>query len=340
MTEPVIDEPRKPSIRRRLLQTVGFVVGLLLLGWCIRGALSKGDYRRLADADLRLVIGLIVCTMISVTANGAIFWSLIQPLSKLTFWSQQFINWVVNLLNYAPIRIGPITRIAHHRRVDGLSFLTLFAWYSAFVLLYLLMIGALLGASVIRPEVDFIWFIIVFLQIFIGCYVLIRLSSHHWLVVRARGADRVLSQPGPVSAAMLFRAIDIAAFTARLYLAFQLLGISLSVREVILLSLVGMLGNLSPAGALGFREFAVTMIAPLLASNPELSGQIESPVQTAVLIDRASEVLVFIPMGIFGLIWMRCAWKRTTPGQSSPASEDAAATSPDERGPSDHTATE
>jgi hypothetical protein len=92
------------SPRRLALQIFGFVVGLALLAWCIKAAVEKGDWSRLADAPTGLVAVLLGCSLASFFVNGAIFWITIRPVQPLRFWDLQWLNLAAGFLNYAPIR--------------------------------------------------------------------------------------------------------------------------------------------------------------------------------------------------------------------------------------------
>lgn len=294
--------------KKLVIQITGFLIGISLLVWCIKEALAKGDFSKLREADPAIVFLMILCTLTSIIANGTIFWAIIRPMLKLKFWDLQFINSVVNILNYAPVRLGLITRLYHHKIVDKLSYFQLIAWYAAFAALYFLMLGALLGSTLARPAIDVLWLVFLLIILISGAVFFILFSANPRIIKRLRGADRMLSHPGYVSTAMLLRLVDVMAYTARLYLAFKLLNIDLTLRDTILLTLISMVGNLAPAGALGIREFLVAFFGPYIAGG-SLASQIDSSVASAILIDRAAEVVVFIPLGIISLEWMRRKWK-------------------------------
>ena len=94
------------SPRRLIMQVLGFVVGLGLLGWIIVRAVEEGGWRRLADAPPAAVVALFACTVISVIFNGSIFWITVRPMQRVGWFDMLRLNVVANTLNYAPVRLG------------------------------------------------------------------------------------------------------------------------------------------------------------------------------------------------------------------------------------------
>ncbi|NOG52942.1 MAG: hypothetical protein HND57_01200 [Planctomycetes bacterium] len=305
MSSPSSDSPKRLTPARVTVQIIGFAIGLAVLIWCINNARRSGNLEVLNSAGWRDVLPLIGCTCISFIANGAIFWALIRPVQSLGLIDLQLVNCVVNLLNYAPVRLGLITRLAYHRRVDGLSYLMLVAWYAAFALLYFVMLGCLIAASVLRPQFDVIWCGIFFGLLIIAGAAVWYVSQHHLITSRLRGADRLLAYPMTMALAMGLRLIDVAAYVGRLHYSFELLETKISLHDTITLALISMVGNLSPVGALGIREGAVAYFGPTLTS-PDLADQVNA----AILIDRAAEAVVFVPLGLIAVCWMIAVLRR------------------------------
>lgn len=296
---------RRLTPLRATLQIVGFAAGLGVLAWCINNAVQSGNFEHLHAAGWRDTIPLVTCTLISMIANGAIFWALIRPMTPLRLLDLQLINCIVNLLNYAPVRLGLITRVTYHRRVDRLSYPTLVAWYAAFALLYLIMLGSLVAASLIRPQFDFIWCAVLVAFLCVAGAAVWYVSQHHLVTSRLRGADRFLAFPTTIAIAMGLRMIDVAAYIGRLHFSFRLLDTDIRVHDTITLALISMIGNLSPAGALGLREGAVTFFGQYL-TDPTLAGARSA----AILVDRAAEAAVFIPLGLGAFVWLVVTLRR------------------------------
>ncbi len=83
------DEARAgmPHGLRLALQLLGFVVGLALVIWCIRGALEGGEagWEKFKEADPGLIAAMVGCSLASVIANGAIFFATIRPVRREGF---------------------------------------------------------------------------------------------------------------------------------------------------------------------------------------------------------------------------------------------------------------
>ena len=315
MTEPgdspieaPLEEPEvlAPASRGRLgLKIVGFIVGLSLLGWIIYDAISTQQFAGLANARWWQFALLLGCTLISVAANGAIFWAIIRTVAPVRLWDIQCVNAAVNLLNYAPIRLGMVTRVTHHRRVDRLPYSILLGWYAALAGLMFMTLGCVLAATLVRPQIDLWWLALLTGMLVIGCSLSVWIGSHRLLAGKWQNASKMIAVPRAVALAVALRLVDMAAYGGRLYLAIAILGVDVSPRDAVYLTIISMVSTLAPVGSVGFREFAIAKLGPLL-TNPSLREHIDA----AVLLDRAGEVVIFIPLGVLALLWMTRAWRR------------------------------
>ncbi len=303
--------PTRPMRGRLTLKIIGFVVGLGLLAWIIYDAIATQQFDGLSNASPWQYVALLGCTLISVAANGGIFWAIIRPIAPIRLWDVQCVNAAVNLLNYLPIRLGMLTRIAHHRRVDALPYTILLGWYAALAGLMFMTLGCVLAATLLRPQVDGWWIGILALLLVAGCAASVWVGSHRLLAGRWRGASRMIAVPRAVALAVALRLVDMAAYGGRLYLAIAILGLPVSPRDAVALTVLSMVSTLAPIGSVGFREFAIAKIGPML-TDATLSSHIDA----AVLLDRAGEVVVFIPLGVAALWWMVRAWRRAMHARS------------------------
>lgn len=302
--DPPDEMPPRPTRNRLALKIIGFVIGLALLGWIIYDAITKQQFAGLSKASWWQYAGLLICTLVSVAANGGIFWAIIRPIAPVKLWDIQCVNAAVNLLNYAPIRVGMLTRIAHHRRVDRLPYTILFGWYAALAGLMFMTLGCVLAATLLRPQVDGWWIGVLALLLLAGGATSVWVGSHRLLAGRWQGASKMIAVPRAVALAVALRLVDMAAYGGRLYLAITILGVPLTPRDAVYLTILSMVSTLAPVGSVGFREFAIAKIGPLL-TDASLSTHIDA----AVLLDRAGEVVIFIPLGIAALWWMMRAWR-------------------------------
>ncbi|MCL4198042.1 MAG: YbhN family protein [Phycisphaerales bacterium] len=294
-----------PGMRSRLLlKIVGFILGLGLLAWVIQRAVSRQQFSGLTEAAWWQFALLLLCTVVSVLANGAIFWTIIRPAAPLGFWPIQAVNAAVSLVNYSPVRIGVALRFVHHRRVDDLPYPLLLAWYACFALLMFMTLGCVLGATLLRPAVDAWWGAALLALLAAGGAAAVWAGSHRLLESRWRGASQILAAPGAVGGAILLRLVDMIAYGGRLYIAITILGTTVTPRDAVVLTVLSMVSSLSPVGSVGLREFAVAWLGPMLAD-----ASLAQHIDAAVLVDRAAEVLIVAPAGALGLLWIARAWR-------------------------------
>ena len=299
--------------RKIAAQLVGFLIGAALLGWCIKVAVAQGDWSRIASADPWLIAGLIGCTIVSLGVNGIIFWLVIRPIQPLRLTDMLLLNLTVSILNYAPIRLGLISRVAYHIRVDRMPLLRMGAWFASLAYTMLLALGSCVMATIIHDEFDLVWAAIVAGQLLLGG-LLTRAIMNQSLVARyGRGMNEMLSAPASLWGALLLRLFDIGAFVGRMACAVAILQpeAMLAASDVLLLGFAALALSLNPLGRFGFREAAVTLVAARLVSAPLSGPDIDGQLAQIALIESAGEAMAAIPLGVIGLIWFRGKWKRS-----------------------------
>ncbi len=300
-----------------LLQLAGFSVGIALLVWVIQNAAANGQWEKVFHTDPKLFVALISFSLASSFLNGSTFWITVQPIKRLQFWHMQWLNLAGNMLNYAPIRLGAISRVLYHVHVDRLTLLQITAWFGMILYILMLGVGSCVLATLARPSIDWIWAAMVVGQMILGGLFTRFFVGHPLIVKHGRGIDRMLSEHRPLWGAMILRLADIGAFTGRMAVALMILDITLPYSNIIILALVAFLAQLIPFGRLGFREFCVAVAATRLG---EYSGAISEnvPWEQLALIESAGEAIVFIPGGALALLWYRKRWRES----SQPAAED------------------
>ncbi len=302
----------RPPLWKMMLQSLAFVIGIGLLYWVIHRAVSGNELSRLQDASAFQLCMLIVCTLVSVVANGAIFWILIRPAARIPMLDIQLVNCVVNLINYLPVRMGIVTRIVHHRKVDHLPYLTMIAWYAAIATVTFMVFGAVLVSTMLRPVVDWWWLAILCVVLLVGVLMLSIVTSHRLFEKRLRGAESILNHRGYLIGAVVFRLVDSFAYGGRLYFALTITGLSVSFRDWMYLTIISMMSGMLPAGSFGFREAAIAYLGQHVTSIESEDGALLDQLAAAAVFDRGSEVLVFVPLGILCLIWMLRKWRSAT----------------------------
>lgn len=316
MTEQTTNETRLLSPRKVILQLIGFAIGAALLIWCIKLAISGGDWSKLADADPLLIAALLGCTCVSLFINGATFWITAGPIKPMNLWDLQRLNLACNLLNYAPIRAGAITRVIYHMRIDRLSLLQVGAWFAAIVYIMAMGVGACLAATLIRVNLDWVWAVIVIGLLILGGLLTRVIISHRLFAKYGQGVDRILLNHKAYWIATVLRLIDLGAFVGRMAAAVAILDLTeqLQPNHLVILAIVAFAARLIPLGRVGFAEAVVTALAAWLTTSGIEESTIDAvinmsgPMAQLALVESAGEALILIPTGAIALIWLRKRW--------------------------------
>lgn len=298
------------STRRVLIQVLGFIIGAGLLWLCINAALKLGDWSSIRQASPLLIAGLVGCTLVSQFVNAAIFWIVARPVHPVGFWEMQWLNLVTSVLNYLPPRLGLIARLAYNYRINRMSVLTIGAWLASIAATMVLVLGCVLLVTLIRPQIDLVWALLLLIALPLAGFALRAISSTPFFVSRARGMDRMLRNPAALWGAIGLRVIDIAAFSGRMACAAAILGLDLAPRHIVLLALAVIVLTMNPLGRFGFREWSVMMVSGLLLPTGLDEAQAEAMRAQLALVESAGEALVSIPLGALCLIWYGRQWRR------------------------------
>ena len=143
--------------RSWIWQIVGFSLGVWLLWTVLQGAAQAGDFSALRDADPMLLVLMLVLSLASSVCNAALFTSVSRPLQHQPSLSLQRmvpLNFSCGALNYAPFRLGALTRVAWHLRVDGMNASRVSALMAMAGGWYLLVGLTAFGAFWLRPSAD------------------------------------------------------------------------------------------------------------------------------------------------------------------------------------------
>jgi len=284
------------------VQLVGFAVGAALLVLVIRKAIQGGGWEHVARADPILLAALLGCTVISAALNGASFWITVQPMRRVSFGAMQRINVVANMLNYAPIRLGAIARVLYHVRVDGLTLLQIGAWFSVVGYILVLGVASCVVATLVHFRVDWVWGLLVAAQMLLGVLAIRTFAGLPMIEKYGRGLDRIVGDRRALWSATGLRAADLVMYSARMAVAAAILDIDLSPPQIVVLAIVALSASLIPFGRVGFREFCVAAVAQRLSL---LGSEVDANMNQLALVESAGEALVYIPLGILALPWLR-----------------------------------
>jgi hypothetical protein len=292
--------------RKILIQTIGFLVGMGLLAWIVYGAVRGGNWEPILHANPLLVAGLAGCSLISALINGVIFWVVIRPVAPLRLRDLTWVNLTTAILNYAPIRAGLLARVAYHLRVDRMKLVQILSWLVAISFTMVLTLGACVVATILRPQIDWLWALLIGGQLLLGGLMTIAMMGQPIVVKFGRGLDRMLRNPIALWGAIIMRLIDIGAYFGRMSCAVAILQLKFTWSQIMILALAALALSINPLGRFGYREAGIAIVASLLASSGsnELRGQMDQ----LALLESAGEAIVFIPLGLIALVWYRRRW--------------------------------
>ncbi|HEX5688612.1 MAG TPA: lysylphosphatidylglycerol synthase domain-containing protein, partial [Roseiflexaceae bacterium] len=312
--KPMNDTNEQKSLlspRKIILQVIFWLAGIGLLASVIWGAVGKGGgaamWERIREAPIILLLGLLGCTVASAIFNGTTFWITAQPVRRVLWRDMQLINVFANALNYAPVRLGAIARVAYHLRVDRFSLVQVGGWFALIAFVLALGIGSTLVATLLRDRVDWVWLAIVIAQMIVGGAMLRFIASVPFIAKRAQGLDQMAMQHRALWGAIGLRVLDLAAYAGRMGCAMAILGMDLPWSNVMVLAMIALASSLMPVGRVGFREYCVAAAASRLSMD--VANIDKSVWDQLALVESAGEAIVFIPLGIAAIPWFRRRWR-------------------------------
>ena len=134
----------------------------------------------------------------------------------------------------------------------------------------------------------------------------------------------MIGDPRALATGLLGRLLVLSSNCARMGTAAVILNLSLGTRDVILLSVVGLLASFNPLGRVGWREWTLALLTPYLAAKSLGGGDteaIEAVASQLVLIESAGEAIAIIPLGLFTLIWAMRRLLKSSPTMSDESTE-------------------
>ncbi len=311
------------------MQVVGFLIGIGLLGWCVRLALSEENresLKQLADAPPGALASLLGLSVAGVVANGLIFWAALRPVRRLAPLDVIATNALATFLANLPFKIGLLARIAIHNRRDKVPMAMIFGWFGAVTTTLVLVSASLMVAGLLRNWLV-AWTVpaaIAFMIVLSAATVLIaeRLSGkrgHRRLtrLIGRIGGKRALKLARSqvirelhmgldmlaswrwFAVVVAMRGVDFGAQAWRWVVAGELVGSDVSPTDGLLISGGHFLaGALSPVGMLGFREGAAMGTAELLG----LDARGFAPI---ALLTAGAELVVVIAGAGLAIAWLR-----------------------------------
>ena len=325
--------------RRRLgaiVQVVGFVGALVLLGWCVAKALSPENREQLAklsEASAGQIVGLLGLSVLTVTINGLIFWIIIRPVKRIPAADVIGTNALATFLAYLPFKLSVVSRFVVHNRRDGVPVLTIGAWLAACGGMFVATLGPVLAVSLWRRGIDAWWWsgsvagvvastgaVLAVARAFRGDEGLARLHRitdpmKIGLVNRALRTERfrqvhdgfaMLSCPWAVFGAAGLRVLDVTVVSARFLIAAAVLGVGLSWQDAGLMGATYfIIGVVSPVGSLGTREGGTLALASAVGIAAAQGTEAGGVLAVVILFVSGTESVVLIAGAGFAVAWLR-----------------------------------
>lgn len=331
----------KPARRalRLALQALGFVIGLLMLGWCVRAALSPENREQLAKlgeatpGQVALLLGLSAGTLY---LNGLLFWVTLRPVRRVPAVDHVAINALCTFLAFLPFKLGAVLRVAINNRRDGVPILTIGAWYGVMFAIMLATYLPAMGSSVWRGGVDGLWWAgclggstlllgaaVVVARPFAGERGLARLhrlidGSRLPLASRLARSDHfsrlhtaadMMAAPGHMFGAGLMRLIDLGVMSARFVVAGSIVGVAFGWEEAVLAaSAYYIIGMVSPFGMLGAREAGTAWMlgaVGLTSAAGQSAEEVARSLTVLTLFITGTESVVLLAGAAVGTVWLR-----------------------------------
>lgn len=316
---------RSMSPMKLALQAVGGLVGIGMLVWCVKIAMSENNQaalKRLADADASDLAMLLGLSLLAVLVAGETFRRVLMPVQRLPVVRTHATNAIASVLALLPFKLSIVFRVLVHNRRDGVGLLTIGAWFAAVAVVILTVLVPVMLASWWRGKADTLWLVSVGVGVLVSAGSLLAVarwisSKRGWAMVqklwhampfprviknstlldRAHEGLRMLSHPATLAQCVALRLIDIACQTGRVFLAAKILGLGLTWDQAAVAgSVYFLVGALAPTGQAGAREGLTAVIAAAV-----LAGHDMNDFAVIVLPISVSELLVLLVLSVLGM---------------------------------------
>ena len=301
--------PLAASHGKRAVQIAGFIVGLALLAYAVRLAISPdnlGVWQRLRDAAPTDVAALIGLTLLSLALNGVLFRITLAPVRKIPIAEGVGVNIIGTFLSLVPFKLSLVARTIIHRSRHGVPWPMLVSWFAVYAALTagtLVIVGVGVYArlkwqlSMTACVVSVIAALVAFGAA--ACLAGKFASRERWNTRWSRDVGAMLRPPINVAAHLALRTLDIALFGARFAVAAKLTGVALgSVQSFMVGTMYLFLNAVAPAGTLGFTEAGTAGAAALL-------GMDQSRIVSLALICTACQAAVAGLLAVPSWLWLR-----------------------------------
>lgn len=338
MTDASPDRAPRRALRLAL-QGVAFLIGLGMMAWCVRVALSDDNREQLArlrEATPGQVLLLLALSAGTLWINGLLFWITLRPVHKLRAADHVAINALCTFMAFLPFKLGTLTRVAINNRRDKVPLLTIGAWYGVMFAVMLAAYAPAMGASAWRGGLDGVWWLATLggATLLCACMVLVArrftgeagLARLHRLIdgvrlpvvsrlARTAHFDRMhtaatmAASPREMAGGVVLRLLDLGVMSGRFVITGSIVGIAFGWEEAVLAaSAYYIIGMLSPFGMLGARETGTAWMLGLIgltAASGQSAEEVARSVTVLTLFITGTESVVLVAGAAAGLVWLR-----------------------------------
>ncbi|MAE66821.1 MAG: hypothetical protein CMJ18_21390 [Phycisphaeraceae bacterium] len=276
-----------------MARLLGAAAGLALVGLAVWHAVTRLDLGVLRGAPAWPVAAMAAAMLLNLAFTGALFWVVTLGFDAAPSVGPVRMTRLIaasNLLNYLPLRPGLFGRAVYLKARHGLPV------RQSMVIWLLVMISGVVvyvvlgGAALLTPSLGAV-------VVPVAALLLVASSALTGPIARRALRRRVV---GGWSWLPL-KTADLLVDALRLWMAMRVIGVAPPIGDVVMASaaamLVGMWG-LTPNG-LGVREWTVAL---LLGATASMASE---QAMTAVLIDRAVQIAVMVPAGLWSMYGLR-----------------------------------
>lgn len=326
MTEPkdiAAIQKQMLAPRKIALQLVGFLIGAALIAYLITVAIKNGLWEDLTNASVGMLILLVALGLLSTVLDGVVFWGVLLPYRKLNFMHVQAVNMSAAFLNLMPVRVGTVFRVVYHAQVDGVPLVPIIGWFAAITLTTVASLGTIAVATLLAAPFSLIWFLLIAGGFFFSGLIIWAVTRIPFVQRLGGGAEKMFGDPRALFMGLVGRALVLSSVCGRLAVAGVIVGLDLTVQDVILLSIAMILVSFNPLGRFGWREATLAFLAPYIA--PEALNMLNDGDENKLaLIESAGEGIALIMFGVLTLLWTapRLLRKRPTAVEASTTSHE------------------
>ncbi len=305
---PSLPDDAVAPARSRARRITGFVVSLSLLALAVAVVIwRRGDIAEALEharnAPPWMIALSIVLPPLNLLLIGSSLWFITVRYGRVGF--GEMISLVASawLLNFLPMKPGLMGRIAYHKRVNNIRVRDSARALGESVAMSAISTALLLGVALLLLGTTSPWVVVAGSGV--PGLVLLLLSA----VLAARSLS--LARLG---AAMLLRYLDILVWIARYALLFELLDAPLTLGDTVLVTAASQLAQLVPfvGNGLGVREWGVGIAGAA-------SGATQAVSLTADLLNRASELVLAVPLALWATARVARRLSRRPQGEVSAA---------------------